>query len=145
MTTGVVLVAVSTMPPPAGVAGRRRDRRDPDRAGLEDHLTESDLARRLQAERLLPALHRRGGGRGVVVALRQPVAVTEGDQVAGQLAHVGAVGHAGLERPVGGERPVQQRHRFVAHRVDRLVLLDDLARLGQPGVDAAAACRAATV
>ena len=51
----------------------------------------------------LPTLDRRGGGRRVVVALGQPAAVAEGDEVVGQLAHIGAVGHADVERPVGGE------------------------------------------
>ena len=57
VTMGVVLVAVSTVPPtataatvPDGRADRGRDRGDPDRTGLEHHLAEQDLAGRRQAE-----------------------------------------------------------------------------------------------
>ena len=123
--------APATPAAPDGRADRRRDRRDPDRTGLEHHLAEQDLAGRRQAERALPTLHRRRRGRRVVVALGQPGAVAEGDQVVGQLAHIGAVGHADVERPVGGDGAVQQRHRLVADRVDRLVLPDDVAHLRQ--------------
>ena len=147
LTWRVVEVAVSTVPPPPpsptplptggsstpapdGLADRRGDRGDPDGAGLEHHLAEQDLAGGGQAERGLPTFDRSGGGRGVVVALGQPGAVAEGDQVGGQLAHVGAVGHADVERPVGGDGAVEERHRFVVERVDGLVLLDDLAHLG---------------
>ena len=69
-----------------------------------------------------------------MVALGQAGAVAEGDQVVGQLADVGAVGHADIERPVGGDRAVEERHRFVAERVDGLVLPDDVAHLRQRGV-----------
>ena len=141
VTMGVVLVAVSTVPPPACRPKRRpKGVTDVTRMGPGSKTIwpSEDLAGRRQAERALPAFDRRGRGRGVVGALGQPGAVAEGDQVVGQLAHVGAVGHADVERPVGGDGAVEERHRLVADRVDGLVLPDDLARLGQRGVDAAA-------
>ena len=148
MTIGVVLVAVSTVPPPPPPraappattpdrrADRRRDRGDPNGPGLEDHPAEQDLAGRREPKRALPSLDRRFRGRRIVVGLRQPVQ-TEVDQGGGQLTHVGAVGHAEIEGPVGGDGSVEQRHRHIAHRVDGLVLLDDVAHVGQRGVGGA--------
>ena len=128
------LPTLAPPPPPTDSPTDGGDRGDPDRAGLEDHLAEQDLAGRRQAEGALPPFDRGGGGCGVVVALGQPGAVAEGDQVGGQLAHIGAVGHADVERPVGGDGAVEERHRLVVERVDRLVLLDDVAHLRQRGV-----------
>ena len=45
-----------------------------------------------------------------MVGLGQPGAVAQGDQIVGQLAHIGAVGHAHIERPVGGQGTVEQWH-----------------------------------
>lgn len=115
---------------PDGRADRRGDRGDPDGSGLEDHLAEEDLARGGQAERALPPLDRGGRGRRVVVGLRQACSVAEGDEIGAQLTHIGAVRHADAKGPVGGHRTVQQRHRPIAHRVDGLVLFDDVAHAG---------------
>ena len=146
VTTGVIPVAVSTVPPPPPPAepapppppptgaGRRGHRGHPDRAGLEHHLAQQDLAGHRQAQLPLPAPDRRRGRRRVMITLGQPAAEAEIDQVAGQLAHIAAIGHARVERPVGGDRAVQQQHRHVAHRIDALVPPDDLPRLRQPRI-----------
>ena len=55
-------------------------------------------------------------------------------QILGQLADVRTVRHADVERPIGGDGAVEQRHRLVADRVDGLVLFDDVAHLWQGGI-----------
>ena len=136
VTTGVVLVAVITVvpplpPPPSdspteGVTVVTRIG-----PGSNTDLAQKDLAGDGQTKGGLPALYCGGGGRGVVVGLGQPGAVAQGDQIVRQLAHIGAVGHAHIERPVGGQGTVEQWHLDGVYGVDRLVLADDVAHLRQ--------------
>ena len=125
VTIGVVLVADSTVPPPPptstpstattadGLTDRSRDGSDSDRSGLEDDPAEEDLARRRQSESALPAFDSRRRRRRVVVALGEAAAEAERDQVVGELADVGTVGHPDVERPVGDDGAVEERHLLV--------------------------------